>query len=108
MGEKRNNPAIVRSIIYLADALDLSVVAEGVETEALAIQLAMLGCGTAQGYHFARPLTAHGFGDWLAEHGRAHTLYAVGVSPAVAGPVLKGVSTVTTTPASPVSIASRR
>jgi diguanylate cyclase (GGDEF)-like protein len=108
MGEKRNDPAIVRSIIYLADALDLSVVAEGVETEALARQLAALGCGTAQGYHFGRPLTADSFAEWLLAHGRAHILYAVGDSATVAGPVLKGASTSTTTPVSPVSIASRR
>ena len=108
MGEKRNNPTIVRSIIYLADALDLSVVAEGVESEALASQLASLGCGTAQGYHFARPLTADGFGEWLSVHGRLPTLYSVGDSAAVAGPVLKGASTVTTTLVSPASIASSR
>jgi predicted signal transduction protein with EAL and GGDEF domain len=73
-----------------------------------ASQLADLGCGTAQGYHFARPLTADAFSEWLVTHARTQTLYVVGVSAAVAGPELKGASTVTTTLASPVSIASRR
>ena len=57
MGSQRGNPAFVRSIIYLAKALDLSVVAEGVETEVSAARLAELGCETAQGYYFA--LAAH-------------------------------------------------
>ncbi|HWM23070.1 MAG TPA: EAL domain-containing protein, partial [Ilumatobacteraceae bacterium] len=76
MGSQRGNPAFVRSIIYLAKALDLSVVAEGVETEAAAARLAELGCETAQGYFFARPLTSDAFGEWLATHHRAYVLTA--------------------------------
>jgi EAL domain-containing protein (putative c-di-GMP-specific phosphodiesterase class I) len=74
MGDRHNDPAIVRSIIYLANALDLSVVAEGVESEDLAAQLARIGCGIAQGYHFARPLTEAAFTDWLLAHHRAPAL----------------------------------
>jgi EAL domain-containing protein (putative c-di-GMP-specific phosphodiesterase class I) len=74
MGSQRGNPAFVRSIIYLAKALDLSVVAEGVETEAAAARLAELGCETAQGYYFARPLATDAFGEWLATHRRAYVL----------------------------------
>jgi EAL domain-containing protein (putative c-di-GMP-specific phosphodiesterase class I) len=33
-------------------------VAEGIEDAAQAAELALLGCRTAQGYHFARPLPA--------------------------------------------------
>jgi len=48
--------AIVSSIISLAHALALGVVAEGVETEAQARRLAELGCDTLQGYLFSRPV----------------------------------------------------
>ena len=74
MGSQRGNPAFVRSIIYLAKALDLSVVAEGVETEVSASRLAELGCETAQGYYFARPLTKEAFGEWLRTHREACAL----------------------------------
>ena len=74
MGSQRGNPAFVRSIIYLAKALDLSVVAEGVETEVSASRLAELGCETAQGYYFARPLTKAAFGEWLRTHREASAL----------------------------------
>jgi diguanylate cyclase (GGDEF)-like protein len=65
MSSRGGNPAFIRSIIYLAKALDLSVVAEGVETDVSARRLAELGCETAQGYYFARPLTKDAFDDWL-------------------------------------------
>ena len=74
MGSHRGNPAFIRSIIFLAKALNLSVVAEGVETEVSASRLADLGCETAQGYYFARPLTKKAFGEWLTTHRGAYVL----------------------------------
>jgi diguanylate cyclase (GGDEF)-like protein len=50
------NSAIVRTIVGLAHALDMSVVAEGVEQESQARQLASAGCAHAQGWHYGRPL----------------------------------------------------
>jgi diguanylate cyclase (GGDEF)-like protein len=47
--------AIVGAIIGLARQLDMDVTAEGVETEEQLVLLRAAGCGTAQGYHFARP-----------------------------------------------------
>jgi len=50
--------AIVRSTIELARALDLRVVAEGVETAEQRAALAEMGCDAAQGYHFFAPMPA--------------------------------------------------
>ena len=50
--------AIVSSTLTLARALDLNVVAEGVETRAERDTLIDLGCELAQGYHFGRPMPA--------------------------------------------------
>jgi EAL domain-containing protein (putative c-di-GMP-specific phosphodiesterase class I) len=46
---------VVRSIAALARELQMTVVAEGVESEAQAERLAELGCGYGQGYRFAKP-----------------------------------------------------
>jgi diguanylate cyclase (GGDEF)-like protein len=57
--------AIVTSTIGLAHALDLRIVAEGVETaEALAL-LTAAGCDVAQGYHLSRPQPADQLTAWL-------------------------------------------
>jgi len=48
--------AIVSTIINLAKALNMFVVAEGVETEEQAKRLRALGCEQAQGYLFSRPV----------------------------------------------------
>jgi EAL domain-containing protein (putative c-di-GMP-specific phosphodiesterase class I) len=47
--------AIVGAIIDMADALDLDVIAEGVESVEEANTLAQLGCTQAQGYLFGAP-----------------------------------------------------
>ncbi|MEU4620969.1 bifunctional diguanylate cyclase/phosphodiesterase [Actinoplanes sp. NPDC023801] len=50
--------ALVASAVDLAHNLGLTVVAEGVEDVPTAVALSGLGCDTAQGYHFARPVPA--------------------------------------------------
>ncbi len=52
----RDSRAIVGSILGLARALSLDVVAEGVETEEQARCLRLLGCERAQGYLFGRAM----------------------------------------------------
>ncbi|MFP5390263.1 MAG: EAL domain-containing protein [Gammaproteobacteria bacterium] len=58
--------AIVNAIIALSDSLQLSVVAEGVETEAQFALLKASGCQYAQGYLFDHALTAEQAGALLA------------------------------------------
>jgi len=48
----------VRMIVGLAQALDKSVIAEGVESMAEVALLGDMGCHTIQGYVFHRPLPA--------------------------------------------------
>ncbi|PSJ20382.1 hypothetical protein CVH10_17870 [Halomonas sp. ND22Bw] len=47
---------IVESIVKLGAALDIRVVAEGIETEAERAITRTLGCSVGQGYLFAAPL----------------------------------------------------
>ncbi|MEY2654076.1 MAG: hypothetical protein RLZZ524_1104, partial [Pseudomonadota bacterium] len=63
---------IVRSTIDMAHHMGLSVVAEGIETEAVGQRLRAFGCDQAQGYLYSRPLPSGEFIDWLRQHrGRA-------------------------------------
>jgi EAL domain-containing protein (putative c-di-GMP-specific phosphodiesterase class I) len=59
-GDAHSN-SILRAIIALAKALDLKVVAEGVETEEQYDWLAAEGCELAQGYLLGRPTDSVSF-----------------------------------------------
>jgi diguanylate cyclase (GGDEF)-like protein len=56
LGSNADDLAIVRAIIGLAEAFNLQLVAEGVETPAAALALMRNGCHRAQGYLFSRPI----------------------------------------------------
>jgi EAL domain-containing protein (putative c-di-GMP-specific phosphodiesterase class I) len=51
-----NDAAIAKTVVALADILDLWVIAEGVETSAQRDFLSYLGCHAYQGYFFSKPL----------------------------------------------------
>ncbi len=57
--------AIVRTIIQMAASLNLRTIAEGVEDLGTLDQLRHLRCDEAQGYHFAKPLPAEAFADYV-------------------------------------------
>ena len=59
---------IARTIILLGHELELEVIAEGVESQSTADVLVALGCETAQGYHYARPMSEDEFVEWLARY----------------------------------------
>jgi diguanylate cyclase (GGDEF)-like protein len=50
--------SIVEAIIAMADGLRVEVIAEGVETQAQAARLLVLGCRQAQGYLYSKPVWA--------------------------------------------------
>jgi EAL domain-containing protein (putative c-di-GMP-specific phosphodiesterase class I) len=68
MGADSEASVIVRSIISLAEALDVDVVAEGAESEADVEKLKGLGCRYAQGFHFGAGMTAAEARDFIARH----------------------------------------
>ncbi|HTD77084.1 MAG TPA: EAL domain-containing protein, partial [Chloroflexota bacterium] len=55
LGHDLLDAAIVQSVVTLAKTLQLSVVGEGIESQAQAAQLRALGCHGGQGFLFARP-----------------------------------------------------
>jgi len=58
--------AIAHTIISLGEAMGISVVAEGVETEEQQEFLAHMGCHSYQGYLFSAALPLEEFDQWLA------------------------------------------
>ncbi|MDZ4825874.1 MAG: PAS domain S-box protein [Actinomycetota bacterium] len=68
LGTDPGDAAIVSAVIGLAHALELDVVAEGVETEEQLAELINLGCDAAQGYFFAPPQPAQDVRDLIGRN----------------------------------------
>jgi diguanylate cyclase (GGDEF)-like protein len=68
--------AVVRSAVQLGHALDLEVVAEGVEDVDTYAYLAKEGCDLIQGYLLSRPLPPDEFLEWLNHHSTSLILSA--------------------------------
>ncbi len=81
MSEDPRAAAIVRSTIELAHSLGMTLVAEGVEDEATAGQLAVSGCDESQGFYFSKALPALELEHWLD-----HRHVAQAAEPEVAKP----------------------
>jgi EAL domain-containing protein (putative c-di-GMP-specific phosphodiesterase class I) len=64
--ESETDAAVASAVVTLARRLGLSVVAEGVETEAQQHFLAEIGCDVLQGFLFSRPLPTAEFEAWLS------------------------------------------
>jgi diguanylate cyclase (GGDEF)-like protein len=67
LGHRPEATAIVRAIIGLCRHLDMTTLAEGIETEAQAAVLGSEGCMEGQGYLFSTPRPAHGIRALLRE-----------------------------------------
>ena len=76
MQESAHDLAIVAGVVALGHALDLTVVAEGVETEEQSRLLAELGCDVAQGYFYSRPIDATSTEAMLRNGGRLGAIAA--------------------------------
>jgi diguanylate cyclase (GGDEF)-like protein len=63
---RKNRQAVTDAVLHLGRSLDLTVVAEGVETAAEFDYLRARGCDAIQGYYIAKPLPAAQFTTWLA------------------------------------------
>ncbi len=61
----RNGAMMAKAIITMAQALDLKVLAEGVENAAQVQLLQALGCTRMQGFKFGRPMPASEFRDYV-------------------------------------------
>jgi diguanylate cyclase (GGDEF)-like protein len=70
MLDSPSDAAIVRATIELAGNLGLSVVAEGVETQAMWDALREQGCTLAQGYLISKPASAEDLAPLLADRAR--------------------------------------
>ena len=70
MEDNTENGEIVRTVIALAKALDLKVVAEGIESIHQYHQLRILGCEYGQGYLFSKPLPVAEIERLLADNNR--------------------------------------
>jgi len=62
--------AIVESCIMLSHKLNMTCVAEGVESQQHLCLLASMGCDMAQGYYYARPMPGNELNSWLNLHSR--------------------------------------
>jgi len=69
--DSKRDGEIVKSAVALAHALDLIVVAEGVETQKVMDFLAGIECDLVQGYLVAHPMPLEAFIPWFQEHAAA-------------------------------------
>jgi EAL domain-containing protein (putative c-di-GMP-specific phosphodiesterase class I) len=77
LGTKREQPAIVESIIALARSVGANVIAEGVETRNQLRLLRHIGCGYAQGFLFSEAL-APGAAETLIARGPVLSAHLIG------------------------------
>jgi len=68
LSDDEKDRRLVRTIIDLAKRLELRVVAEGIETQAICELVAQWGCDEGQGYHIARPMAPELLLGWAAQN----------------------------------------
>ncbi len=66
LGHAKDDSSIILALIGLADSMNMTVTAEGVETSEQAALLTSYGCAEAQGFFFCRPIPAEDLSDVIA------------------------------------------
>jgi sensor c-di-GMP phosphodiesterase-like protein len=67
LDDAKKDTNMVKTILNIAKNLNLSIVAEGVETEAQRDFLIKENCDILQGYHFSKPLDRENFQEYIAQ-----------------------------------------
>jgi EAL domain-containing protein (putative c-di-GMP-specific phosphodiesterase class I) len=67
VGTDERSRQIVGSTIDMVHALDLDLVAEGVESAAVSAEMLALGADSLQGYHISPPLPSVQVAEWVRE-----------------------------------------
>jgi EAL domain-containing protein (putative c-di-GMP-specific phosphodiesterase class I) len=65
LGDGTADSALVRSVVELGEALDMQIIAEGIEAQGQLDSVTGLRCDIGQGYFFAPPLDADAMRDLL-------------------------------------------
>lgn len=65
IGKNSKANSLLQSLITLGDALDMQVIAEGIETEEQGELITLLGCEFLQGYFYSRPIPIEEFEGFL-------------------------------------------
>src|SRR4051794_28983536 len=76
LADDDRNSAIVAAVVMMATTLGLTAIAEGVETEAQALQARALGCDVSQGFFFTAPEPAALIAERLGGDGRLNPVGA--------------------------------
>jgi diguanylate cyclase (GGDEF)-like protein/PAS domain S-box-containing protein len=66
--DREENMSIVNAMIAMGRGMNLTVIAEGVETEAQRARLQQMQCHEMQGYYFSAPLSGHAATALLGRH----------------------------------------
>ena len=75
IAEDKTQRAIVRAVLALAQALDMQVIAEGIENEQQRDFLLAMGCQYGQGYWFGKPMSAEAATDMLMQQHLSKDIY---------------------------------
>lgn len=68
--ESAFDQSLINSLVVLCESLDIDLVAEGVEDEAIRALLISLGCPSGQGYGISRPLSFERLHSWMRKWGQ--------------------------------------